>query len=264
MEDNKEEIKEEVKRPEGVMAEDQVATPDTTPTPTEATADTQPASDVPNLNSDVEPTPEQKAEDPELANGEGSENVEEQIERMLTQSQVNELIGNTRKETRDKTRNEVMAEIYNRYGVNDDEELNNIFGRGQAYDVLSEDFTNQGNQLRQALAENALLKSGIAQSRWDDAKAILTAKGMDITQENIISELQTHPEWLGNVQTAQSVQADGMTKPLDPQTAEQFAAKPAKPMEAPSVIRKMGSEVQSMPNDMSEDDQINKWFGLNK
>lgn len=252
----KEEIKEEVKQPEGEMV---------TPTPAEAMADTQPASDVPELNSDAQPTPEQvKAEDQTGNNGESSESVEEEIERMLTQSQVNELIGNTRKETRDKTRNEVMAEIYGRYGVNDDEELNNVFGRGQAYEVLNENYTNQSNQLRQVMAENALLKSGISQSRWEDAKAILTAKNLDITQDNIISELQTHPEWLGNVQTAQSVQADGMTKPLDPQTAEQLAIKPAKPAEAPSVIRKMGSEVQSVPNDMSEDEQINKWFGLKK
>ena len=252
----KEEIKEEVKQPEGAVE---------TPVPAEAIADTQPASEVPELSSDVQPTPEQIKADDQMGNdGENSENVEEQIERMLTQSQVNELIGNTRKETRDKTRNEVMAEIYGRYGVNGDEELNNIFGRGQAYDVLNEDYNNQGNQLKQVMAENALLKSGISQSRWEDAKAILNAKNLDITQENIISELQTHPEWLGNVQTAQSVQADGMTKPLDPQMAEQMAVKPAKPTEMPSVIRKMGSEVQSMPNDMSEDEQINKWFGLKK
>ena len=54
------------------------------------------------------------------------------------------------------------------------------------------------------------------------------------------------------------------TKPLDSQMAEQFSQnKVEMPVrDQPSVIRKVGSEVQSIPNDMSEDDQINKWFGL--
>ena len=111
---------------------------------------------------------------------------------------------------------------------------------------------------------NALLKSGISQGRWEDAKAILTAKGLDITQDNIISELQTHPEWLGNAQV--NDMQNQSTKPLSPQMAEQFAQGYPNPqkIEKPSVIRKVGSEVQSIPNDMSEDDQINKWFGLIK
>ena len=131
-----------------------------------------------------------------------------------------------------------------------------------AYDVLNEEYTTQGSQLKQVLAENALLKSGISQGRWEDAKAILTAKGLDITQDNIISELQTHPEWLGNAQV--NDMQNQSTKPLSPQMAEQFAQGYPNPqkIEKPSVIRKVGSEVQSIPNDMSEDDQINKWFGL--
>lgn len=264
MEDNKEEIKDEVKQPEEIVGDVNGIEPETPSVqPTEANGDTLTPTDVPELSSETEPTAKQVEEDLPGNDGNG-EDVEEQIERMLTQSQVNELIGNTRKETRDRTRNEVMAELYGRYGVNGDEELNNIFGRGQAYDVLNENYVSQGDQLRQVMAENALLKSGISQSRWEDAKAILGAKGLDITQDNIISELQTHPEWLGNAQV--NDMQEQSTKPLNPEMAEQFSQKrvevPAR--EQPSVIRKVGSEVQSIPNDMSEDDQINKWFGLNK
>ena len=260
MEDNKEEIKDEVKQPEEIVGDVNGIEPETPSVqPTEANGDTLTPSDVPELSSETEPTAEQVEEDLP-GNGENGESVEEELERLLTQSQVNEIVGRTRTETREKA----LREIYDRYGVNDDEELNNIFGRGQAYDVLNENYVSQGDQLRQVMAENALLKSGISQSRWEDAKAILGAKGLDITQDNIISELQTHPEWLGNAQV--NDMQEQSTKPLNPEMAEQFSQKrvevPAR--EQPSVIRKVGSEVQSIPNDMSEDDQINKWFGLNK
>lgn len=260
MEDNKEEIKDEVKQPEEIVGDVNGVEPETPSVqPTEANGDTLTPSDVPELSSETEPTAEQVEEDLP-GNGENGESVEEELERLLTQSQVNEIVGRTRTETREKA----LREIYDRYGVNDDEELNNIFGRGQAYDVLNENYVSQGDQLRQVMAENALLKSGISQSRWEDAKAILGAKGLDITQDNIISELQTHPEWLGNAQV--NDMQEQSTKPLNPEMAEQFSQKRVEvpSREQPSVIRKVGSEVQSIPNDMSEDDQINKWFGLNK
>lgn len=260
MEDNKEEIKDEVKQPEEIVGDVNGIEPETPSVqPTEANGDTLTPSDVPELSSETEPTAEQVEEDLP-GNGENGESVEEELERLLTQSQVNEIVGRTRTETREKA----LREIYDRYGVNDDEELNNIFGRGQAYDVLNDNYVSQGDQLRQVMAENALLKSGISQSRWEDAKAILGAKGLDITQDNIISELQTHPEWLGNAQV--NDMQEQSTKPLNPEMAEQFSQKRVEvpSREQPSVIRKVGSEVQSIPNDMSEDDQINKWFGLNK
>lgn len=260
MEDNKEEIKDEVKQPEEIVGDVNGVEPGTQPIqPTEANGDTLTPSDVPELSSETEPTAEQVEEDLP-GNGENGENVDEELERLLTQSQVNEIVGRTRTETREKA----LREIYDRYGVNDDEELNNIFGRGQAYDVLNDNYVSQGDQLRQVMAENALLKSGISQSRWEDAKAILGAKGLDITQDNIISELQTHPEWLGNAQV--NDMQEQSTKPLNPEMAEQFSQKRVEvpSREQPSVIRKVGSEVHSIPNDMSEDDQINKWFGLNK
>ena len=53
-------------------------------------------------------------------------------EKMLTQSQVNELVGRIRQETRER----VMAEMLERYGVSNDVELNEIFGKGQTYDDL--------------------------------------------------------------------------------------------------------------------------------
>lgn len=112
-------------------------------------------------------------------------------EKMLTQSQVNELVGRARQEGRESA----LRELYGRYGVSGDEELGDIFGRGQAYFDLDDEFKAQGDSYRATLAENALLKSRADESRWEDIKLILGGKGLDVTMENIESLIPSHPEW---------------------------------------------------------------------
>ena len=110
------------------------------------------------------------------------------------------------------------------------------------------------------MAENALLKSGISQSRWDDARAILTAKGLEITQENITSELATHPEWSG----ASTNGGEEGTRPLTPEAAENMASGNQKLKgEMPSTIRRFGSEAQPQVAD-DEEVQLNKLFGFDR
>jgi hypothetical protein len=261
----KEEIKEEGKTPNeattSLLDEIEKIQPETQDAQLEATGDTLTPSDVPSLASTPQPTDEQiedaKGQDQDGTN-EDSENVDEVLEKLFSQSQVNELVGNARVETRRKTeedtRAKVMQELFGRYGVNSDEELNDIFGKGQAYSVLNEDYTNRGNQLNQVMAENALLKSGITESRWDDAKAILSAKGLEINAENIANELITHPEWK---------QVGQEQKILTPAGAEAALNKPdPKEQTTPSVIRKLGIDVDAPKQNPSEDEQINKWFNL--
>lgn len=117
--------------------------------------------------------------------------VEPEPEKMLTQSQVNELVGRARQEGRESA----LRELYGRYGVSGDEELGDIFGRGQAYFDLDDEFKAQGDSYRATLAENALLKSRADESRWEDIKLILGGKGLDVTMENIESLIPSHPEW---------------------------------------------------------------------
>lgn len=261
--ENEKEIKEEVKE--------------------EVAGETQTPSMVPDVNTEAQPTNEQIEEaniseenatthaDPnpqheqsEMVQDEGNANVEEQIEKMLSQSQVNELIGNTRTETREKTRQEVMNEFFNRYGVSSDDELNDIFGRGQAYDVLSDNFNSQNSQLRDVMAENALLKTGISESRWADAKAILSSKGLEVNQDNIMAELVTHPEW----KAVPSMEANTpiSTQPLTPQGAEQMVQNARGPMTPhngePSVIRRLGGNGESVPSAEAEDAKMKRLFNL--
>lgn len=261
--DEEKEIKEEVK--EEVAGDTQ--TPNEVPnvnTEPEATEEQVEDANLNEDNAQVTPTPSPVAEEQSEVPSEDNANVDEQIEKMLSQSQVNELIGNTRTETRDKTRTEVMNEIYGRYGVSGDDELNDIFGRGQAYDVLNEDFNNQNSQLREALAENALLKTGISESRWGDAKAILASKGLEVNQDNIMAELVTHPEW--KAVPSMEGGAPHNTQPLTPQGAEQIVQNTRGPMTPhngePSVIRRLGENGESVPSAEAEDAKMKRLFNL--
>ena len=210
-----------------------------------------------NITSDdVAEQSVEESEPEQVENVEQTENVEP-TEKMLTQSQVNELVGKARAEGRASA----MKELYERYGVNDDNEMNDVFGKGQGYDILSDEYNTLNGRYGDVAAENALLKSGVIANRWDDVKAILGMKNMDITVENIQSEMTTHPEWQNS---AAPINAEPNTKELTPEVAEGFAEKIKSGKVAPaqtSTIRKLGSNVPETKVNMEEND-IMKMFGL--
>ena len=173
------------------------------------------------------------------------------MEKMLTQSQVNELVGRARQEGRESA----LKELYGRYGVSGDSELNDVFGRGQAYLTLDDDFKAEQSSNKALLAENALLKTKVDESRWEDIKAILGSKNMDITPENIEAEIPTHPEWRQTVSVQQQSQAQPQQDSLQPQQQ--------------AVLRKLGSESTAKDggngdDEESEKEQAMRLFGFNK
>lgn len=182
------------------------------------------------------------------------------MEKMLTQSQVNELVGRARQEGRESA----LKELYGRYGVSGDSELNDVFGRGQAYLTLDDDFKAEQSSNKALLAENALLKTKVDESRWEDIKAILGSKNMDITPENIEAEIPTHPEWRPTVVAAQQqpqAQAQPQQDSLQPQQQPQ--------PQQQAVLRKLGSESTAKnggngDDEESEKEQAMKLFGFNK
>lgn len=166
----------------------------------------------PELNSSPVPTEEQVKEsgleqesevsDAPTATESAEQNVasemtEEQkaVEKMLSQSQVDEIVGRTRTETRDKT----LKGIFDHYEVADEAGLDNLFAKSQAYDTLKDETDSVIGQMKSELEEVkskvAMYESNIAPERYEDVKLILKGKGKDITAENILSEIETHPEW---------------------------------------------------------------------
>lgn len=224
----------------------------------EAAADnSQPEAAEPAVSEDGngdESVPEPEAEQQPQPQEEEQEQPQQQqpMEKMLTQSQVNELVGRARQEGRESA----LKELYGRYGVSGDSELNDVFGRGQAYVTLDDDFKAEQSSNKALLAENALLKTKVDESRWEDIKAILGSKNMDITPENIEAEIPTHPEWRQMAAAAQpQPQAQPQQDSLQPQQQ--------------AVLRKLGSESTAKDggngdDDESEQERAMKLFGFNK
>ena len=122
--------------------------------------------------------------------------------KTFTQSQVDEIAGKIRKETREK----VTRSFFDRYGVNSEEELDDLFGDAQRYTTVQDMYDAEKKTWTEADAARnaelaslkesvALLESGIDRNRYEDAKFILKGKGLEVTVENIEKELATHPEW---------------------------------------------------------------------
>jgi hypothetical protein len=185
--------------------------------------------------------------------------------KTFTQSQVNEMVGTTRLETREKT----FRYIYDRYGVNSEEELDELIGNAQRYDSLQEQYDSdkkawkeQSGQRDAELAgvkeQVALMQSGIDSSRYDDAKFILKGKGLEISLDNIKNELATHPEWqkkensLNTNEPNQNFAKTGEPKELN---------SPLEQAEPESKIRVLGNE-SSPKNEVNEEEDyvLNRMF----
>ena len=208
--------------------------------------------------SEPEPEAEQQQPQEEQPQQEPQPQQQQPMEKMLTQSQVNELVGRARQEGRESA----LKELYGRYGVSGDSELNDVFGRGQAYLTLDDDFKAEQSSNKALLAENALLKTKVDESRWEDIKAILGSKNMDITPENIEAEIPTHPEWRQTVSVQQQQQQQAQAQP------QQDSLQP-QPQPQQAVLRKLGSESTAKDggngdDEESEQERAMKLFGFNK
>lgn len=235
-----------------------------------------------NSGDTLTPSAEPAADNNENAELDGldSENVEENIqpqEKMLTQSQVNELVGRARQEGRESA----MKELYARYGVSNDSEMNDIFGRGQAYDDLDYDYQNQTTSYQEALAENALLKSHIDENRYEDVKLILGGKGLEVNAENIEALLPSHPEWRSSMSAQPNINdapvaAEGDIMAPKPQLGEEELdnmveqqkinemQKP-NPNNKPMTLKKLGNEPSAPDPEYDERAMVRKeLFGFDK
>ena len=244
---------EEKKIPEG-------AEPQPDPVPTQRTPEQEPG---PQQGPEGEPVADTQAAEPASGGapeaGEGQAPVPEAAdgtpaakpERTFTQAEVNELIGRTRQEARQRAREEFAGEIRTKYGLDDDSQLDDLIGNGQRFDALNEEYGAQSASIRELTAENALLKSGVDESRFADVKAILAYQGLDVTPENIAEALTTHPEWKGGgiaPEAAAPNAADGTAGRPDP---------------TPSVVTRIGGMPEAK-GDEPEDERTRamRLFGM--
>ena len=175
------------------------------------------------------------------------------VEQTFTQSRVNELVGRARQEGRESA----LKELFNRYGVNSDEEMNEVFGRGQAYDGLNDEYSAVQSSYNDLRTENALLRSEVAPERYEDVKLILGGKGMDVTVENIAMMLPSHPEWKGG--TIGVSPANTNTPDIAPQPATSLPN--GTPVQPTAQIRQLSTDATPEPVE-SDEDKAMKLYGL--
>lgn len=184
-------------------------------------------------------------------------------EKLFTQSQVNDLVGKTRMETREQT----YRAVYGRYGVEDEAGMDELVGNAQRYETVRGEYDEarkgweesdavRNAELTEVKEHVALLESGIDRARFDDAKAIIRAKGLEITVENIQNELATHPEWKGT-----DAKVD---EPTNPNFQKDPNGQPQSINPAPeSTIKVLGNEGNSDAGGMSEEEfAMKKLFKL--
>lgn len=183
----------------------------------------------------------------------------ENTPRMFTQEELNQIVG----DTRIKARNQAMKSYLERYGVDNDNDLDGIFGKGQAYDILNENYNGLNQKYEDLIAENALLKTKIDPARWDDARLIISGKGLPINEETIMQEVATHPEWLS--QGANAIQQQPMMEQISDGDLERLSQRPPQvPPQQSTTIRRMGTNIPTQANNQEENKEaiIRNLFGL--
>ena len=243
---------------------------------------TSPENEQPQLNSTPVPTPEEEENAGLVPETEAQAEAEPELEPVMeeengvisgpatitfTQSQVDEIVGKARKEARER----FVKNLYERYGVNGEEELDNLFTDAQKYETLKDDYNAYRKDSEQKLSDSeaaltdvkervALLESGIDKERYEDAKLILKGKGLDVSLENIESELATHPEW------KKSAGLEAALAEEEPfAKTEEDIAKETKPATPPASLKVFGNPgKQQTPDEepVSEYEKAMKLFKL--
>ena len=213
-----------------------------------------------DMQTDV-PAETEAVEDVSVEDAENSDTEIPSAEKLFTQSQVNDLVGKTRMETREQT----YRAIYGRYGVNDEIGMDELVGNAQMYETVRGEYdeakkgweeTNASRDAELAKVKEhvALLESGIDKSRFDDAKAIIKAKGLEVTAENIQNELATHPEWNGSINSNYNINKED----INPNFRPNPNLRPQTTTSPESTIKVLGNEGNSDTGGMSEEEYAMK------
>lgn len=117
--------------------------------------------------------------------------------------------------------------FFKRYGVNNLQELDDVFKYKDQYLGLQ----NKYNDLTR---EMAFIKNNVSPERYEDIVAYFKGKGLEFSEQELLNQLATHPEWLKQQAT------------INPQS---------------TTIKTLGSEAHSAPKP-SDKDLASKLLGV--
>ncbi len=172
-----------------------------------------------------EPEPANQEDTPEAVN---QEDTPEAVGRTFTQAEVDKLVGKIRSEARERGKKEALEELLNKYGYDDVSQLDDTVGESERYAGQQDEYENLKN-------ENLLLKSGIDESRFEDALAYFAYKDIPMNPITLEEAIESHPEWTGLDSVNFSDEEDEEEKP--------------------SVVRRLGAEPIRREENVGESDE---------
>lgn len=190
---------------------------------------------VETTETNVETTTTDVASEEATKNEETSqaENNDSQPEKKFTQEQVNEMM----RKRIEREKNSIFNKHKEKYGVENEEGLDEMFKKSQSYDAMKERYENILTAKAELEKELAFLRNNIEPSKEEDILAHFKGKEMEFNEESLKAELQTHPEWL---------------------RVKEVSDKPK------TTIKVLSPERQVAHNDTDEAKEMAKLFGLDK
>lgn len=129
-----------------------------------------------------------KKDDDDLDDPKGSE-------KTFTKTDVNEIIQRRLKRQKEK--------FHEQLGVDTDEAVVELVNKLKGYDELLnsvETLKTENNALKEKML---FIDNNISQKRYDDVRIYFKGKEIELTTENLLKELKTHPEWLASTKPVQ-------------------------------------------------------------
>lgn len=121
-------------------------------------------------------------------NGNAPGNAEGQVSQNYTQEQVNEIV-RSRLDRASKA-------IYGRYGVENEQGLDELVSMAQAYETMKSRYDAMQDELRGLKEQNMFHANGVLSEKEDDVRTYFKGKGLEMSDEALKQVLFTHPEWL--------------------------------------------------------------------
>ena len=150
-------------------------------------------------------------------------------QQMFTKERVNELM--------QKRVERSHQAFFNRYGVKDLKELDDLFGRSNSVEGLNQKieeltkgntdlqgkFDELTNQNRELAKKYAFTSRNIKPELYSDIETYFKGKGLDINEETLNEELKTHDSWYNKPSAIVPLGSENKQQPSE--TEREYASK---------------------------------------
>ena len=83
-----------------------------------------------------------------------------------------------------------------KYGVEKEEELDNLFEKAKSYDAMSERFEKTEAENKSLSEQLTFINNNIDPERYDDVRVHFKGSNLEFNNESLVEQLKTHPEWV--------------------------------------------------------------------